>query len=328
MPDGDKISRKVNMFVSNNPENYKYNIPKTKDTIIVIAFFSPCNYIKPKLNLLQVINKLIRHDHPVCVIEAQFSESYKLTLPEEVIHFAMPANENNFFFLKENLYNIAAKKLDYNKFIFLDGDIIFDMPNWFDETSNLLDTNDIIQPFEYCYWMNSICEGFLKIGVSCAKALAHNKISTIGVYHPGFCWAMTRNFFEKTDGFFDEHLIGGGDTALLYSLIGAGKLQEYYHKNMINKNNLFMYTYSFIDYLKKVSDENPKVSYLKNNNAYHLYHGDLAKRKYSERYSMLPKLDNPKIYPVKKNSDGLIEWTDNRFAAILKEYFLGREEDS
>ena len=201
-----------------DPLNYTYNIPSKTDTLIIIAYFSPCNYAKPKQNLNYVVNKLIQYEHPVCIVEAVMPNADPLVLPYKVLHHKIAASNKSYMFLKENLYNIAIQKYKYNKYIFLDSDVFFDKSDWFDQTSILLDSNDIVQPFENAFWINKENNEYILTRQSTAKCLVKKAAPSGTMYHPGLAWGATAEFLNKIGGFFDQCVIGGGDLALWYGL--------------------------------------------------------------------------------------------------------------
>lgn len=304
--------------------------PTTKDynSIIILAHFSPCGFAKPKKHLLTVLQQLLIAKYPVCVIEAIFPNQQPLSLPEEVIHQKIYASEKNYFFLKENLYNIAGKNLqNYDKFIFLDADICFDNMYWFEELCQLLDNYDIVQPFDYCFWTNKFNTGYSTIKANCIKCILNNKDANFGIYHPGFAWAMTKDIFNRINGFYDKHAMGGGDTALWFA-IGTMYSEKYEDmiKDYIPRKNLFFQMGTFNKYQYTLHATEPKISYLANTNVYHLYHGSRQLRKYIERYSLIPELwTNNNLFL--RNQSGLLEWLDIKHSYICQDYFCGRLED-
>ena len=59
-------------------------------------------------------------------------------------------------FQKENLCKILEKIIpaEYTKLFFMDSDIIFDRPHWYDETSLALDSYDVVHPFSTALWFD------------------------------------------------------------------------------------------------------------------------------------------------------------------------------
>jgi hypothetical protein len=261
----------------------------------------------------------------------------ELTLPKDVIHKKLYASKLSTIFLKENLYNIAASSLDYPKFIFLDGDIIFDRPDWLDSCSALLDEYDIIQPFERCYWMQKDNQSFelsekpdkpVLTRESVAKCLHYKMPPKPGDYHPGFAWGMTKNYFNKIGGFYEEHVVGGGDISLWYALDTYSDKDYKDFIQLWKKNNhRFFRTNKFKEYEKLILNNEPKIGYLSDCIVYHLYHGTRRNRQYTTRYNYVPVLDNSGDYPLTKNIDGLLEWTDSEYAELCLQLFLNRRED-
>jgi len=289
-----------------------YQSPTKKDMAVCISFFSPNSYSKPLYNLLTVINDLQLCGIPYFVIEL-LNKDQKSRVPNAF----MTVKSDSIMFYKENLYNIIAKELSsqYSKFLFLDGDIRFDIPDWYSKTSELLDSNDIVQPMEVCYWPS---RKYLK--KSMAYSIKNDHAFDISLYHPGFAIGInTKNFLPNP--FFDQALIGGGDTCFW---LGAyhNKYQKKYNDNLVNDLydkylNLNNYVTNFCTN-KKLS-----INYVRKCSAIHLEHGDRQDRKYIDRMKLIPPVGNN----IHKNLNELYEWDNNLVNEVVQNYFTGRRED-
>lgn len=315
--------------------NYKYkyihkpyNLNTKKDIEIIISYFSPCDYKKPRVNLYKTLDSLANTECQITVVEAVLPNSTPLNISDRINHIQLEANAKNILFLKENLYNIGIKNTNKKKILFLDADLLFDNINFIDDSSCLLDEYDIIQPFDLCVWMDENYVPLLDHNYrhSIAKAMFHNKHIDGINHHPGFAWGMTRKFLESCQGFYDKVPIGAGDSAFSYAISN----NDDYFSNIIkcfdNIHQFFIYTNSFKQYKNRIKKYNPKIGYLHNCICYHMYHGSRKNRDYVDRSKKyLPCLVNDE-YPITYNN-GLLEWIDENNAIKCLEYFKSRLED-
>jgi hypothetical protein len=252
-------------------------------------------------NLLLVKQKLANANIPHCVIHCLFPNSHEIMQPSNTY---ITVTSKSYGFFKENLANvIISKQIEtYNKFLILDGDIIFQHTQWYDEASTYLDTYDIIQPYT-TYSM--LTPSFLSSstspnGKSCFSCPQLQSDGTIDG-HPGYVIAFTSDFWLNHT-YPDQNLLGGGDTALC--------------TYVINANN--------ISYASMPGD------------IYHLYHNISRNRQYQTRHLILKKYLYPNtiyhfIYDIiYKNNDGVYEWIDEIKKDInidVLNYFTSRRDD-
>jgi hypothetical protein len=305
----------------------QYRKLRRHDIGIILAYYSPCNFKLPRANLLKVVNQFVAAEYPVVVVEAVMPGADPLTeLPPQVIHKQIQASVINTLFLKENLYNIGAELLDKLKLVFIDADLEFSRPDWLIATSDLLEEYDVVQPFSNAVWRDRDNLTHL-IDRRCAAYCTINGDHPHGdFYHPGFSWAFRREFFDAIGGWYENHPTGSGDTCFWFALddrMPRMSAIDYWQ----NCNNLFATTNTFSAYRNRVLSYQPRLSYLKNNAALHLWHGTREKRQYlSRNIDYLPPLVN-NDYPVKRGPNGLMAWLDEKDAVKCLQYFQSREED-
>lgn len=318
MQDGDD-SRKVNRI-------NKYNPLIKNDIGIIIPYFSPCNFKKPRQNIYTIIQKLIDSNYPVYVIEAVMPGAEKLSFPKEIIHKQINANFENIIFQKEALLNIGASICPYDKLIFIDSDVEFDNPDWLNESSKILDTYDIIQPYDVAIWLNKGNQSRQLARISGAKAIADNIPIHGAKQHPGFAWGMTRLAFNKINGFYFHHPLGGSDTILWFGLMPNDP-----EASMISHwavtNEFFKNTISYKNYRQNIQHKNLKIGYVDNCTILHLYHGNLENRQYvSRNFKYMPDMQDGE-FPVLKSENGLLAWKNKKDAENCLKYFESRLED-
>lgn len=303
-----------------------YAQPAADDAVVVIAFFSPCNFQRPRANLLRVVDKLLQAKIPVCVVEAVYPDTPPLMLPADVNHQQFYVSWQSVLFLKENLFNVALNYTTHSKLVFMDGDLECSDPHWFNKTSLLLDTHDIVQLFETCYWLDETNTKIIKEKTNFAQAILE-KTPVFGArHHPGFVWAARRDFLAAVGGFYAWHPLGGGDTALCYALTPGGPASEILkHWGKINDN--FAVTTAYLEYLTRVQNFAPRINYLAGNMLQHFWHGTLDNRQYLLRHARYAPELTANNYPLILNSQGILEWINPEHAMTLLDYFKSRKED-
>lgn len=294
-----------------------YNTPISTDTAVCLCFFSPAGFQNPKKNFLYVEGMLKRANIPYftaeCVIDNQTPFIQNPTLQ---------VKSNSCLFYKEQLYNklVPLVPEQYTKIIFIDADIIFSDFMWVDKISNLLNTHDVVQPFQVAIWLNKGNRTHMQALPSSVYGLQVRKIppkTAFNGYHPGFSFAMTRAFFNKIGGFFDKCIFGGGDVMFL---------------NLLNRNIGFQTRMKSVnvEYIKWCNSHPNlvvKFTYL-SCTVYHLYHGTIINRQYTSRYDKLNQFNHvPFDNLFILNEHGVYETTNERIRKIMKDHFRSRNED-
>ena len=307
-------------------ESPSYAQPATDDIAVVMAYFSPCNFQRPRQNIKRVTDKLVRANYRVVVVEAVFPEAEPLFLPADIQHIQLPVSWKSALFLKENLFNIALKNTKYSKLVFMDNDIEFSDPYWLNKTAALLDMHDVIQPFELCYWMDETNTKHLREKANCVQPIIEKQQLSGVRHHPGFVWAFRRDFLTAVGGFYDMHPLGGSDTAFWYSLVTDDPpdgLLKYWGRT----NDYFATTKAYKAYRHRVQQIAPRMNYLPGNIVQHLWHGTVENRQYTLRnLRYMPELvDND--FPLIRNAQGILEWSNPEHVEMCLEYFRSRKED-
>jgi hypothetical protein len=217
-------------------------------------------------------------------------------------------------FHKERLYRLLEKKIPsrFTKLAFLDADILFNDVSWYSDTSKLLDTYDVVQPFEKAHWMDLT---YTKTELSRESVVKMKESEYNPKYHPGFAWCMRRDWYNKI-GFFDYAVSGSGDT-----LSSAGWLKKTFPTNFKSCPTTLIFAY------KTFQDKpSPRITFLKGMEVFHLYHGTRENRQYTSRHELL-NTDIPINKLIKINSDGIYEWVDSMMNPKFLDYFKNRIDD-
>jgi hypothetical protein len=292
--------------------NIEYNSPVKDDLAIGFAFFNYTGSSRLIMNYLYTIEKMKLADIPVFTIELVITGS------NPMIQDAFHVYGSSYLFQKENLLRILETKIPekHTKLLFLDADIIFINPDWYNMLSEILETHDIAHCFNTAGWLDITYKKVMKVADSYVKSDNKDRLlwdETKIQYHSGFGWAFTREWYNKA-GFIDQAVIGSGDLLFSYGLYG---------KRYRGSQDLSIYETSIQKWFEKIED--PKVTYLPVN-IYHLFHGSLKKRQYESRNTILAGVKDINEILI-KNEDGVFELTDRTYDAQLYEYFKQRMDD-
>jgi hypothetical protein len=321
----EQCQRLVELACRGKPRR-RYAKLRKNDIAIVLAYFSLCEFKTPLNNAVRVVTQLAAANYPVVLVEVLLPNAAALpNFPDCVQHKRIIGSKNNMMFLKENLWNIGCNLTDYAKLVFMDTDVEFTDSNWLNKTSDKLATYDIVQPYETAIWRDKHNAAELHSKKCVAYSIAHQLQPNSRLFHPGFSWAARRDFLTGIGGWYDEHVLGAGDTSFWAALdnrvIIAGAIDP-----EMPCNNLYSTTTSFTQYRARVLKQKPKIGYLEGNSALHLWHGRYENRRYSLRNSLMPAtIDNN--YPLVRDENGLWSWINDKDRQRCLAYFCSRKED-
>jgi hypothetical protein len=300
--------------------NITYKEPSKKDLAVGLVYFNSAKSKRLLMNYLYMREKLNMANIPNYTIEMY------LNTPE--IKDAIHVKTDFILFQKERLCHVLEKSIpkQYTKLLFLDADLIFDDVNWYSRLSERLDSFNVVQPFSTALWLDITYNHIIRERSSIVFNLKlrdldkntnkNTKCSILG-FHPGFAWGFQRHWF-KNNGFFQEAILGSGDTITSTSWISKPFIDNYVENCK----------YKYIDKAIKEynnSLDHPSVCYLEGN-MYHLWHGDINKRQYKKRNNILKGVDDIRnILKVEKS--GLYALKDNTFKSRIMKYFKDRDDD-
>jgi hypothetical protein len=282
----------------------------SKDMAICFVVFNPAQTKRILMNYYYSRSQFELQQLPVYTIELV----YPGRDPE--IPDAIHVHTNSYMFHKENLYRVLFKHLPkhYKKLAFLDADVFFKDPSWYDKTSQLLDTFDIVQPYETAHWLDLT---YTETQLSRKTVLLIPSSKWSFEYHPGFAWCMRRKWY-KHNGFFEYAISGSADT-----LSSAFWLKKEFPKGFQSLPKAIRPAYE--DYKAKLKE--PKITYVKDMDIYHLYHGSRVNRKYADRHKMID-IDADIRNLTLKNEEGVLEWKEpSVWNPLFYNYFKERHDD-
>ena len=325
---GGDGTRKISSTLKESISSIKYDAPKQKyffsrhDMALCFVFFNPARSTKLLMNYLYTIEKLRISRIPFYTLELCYGDN----APEIKKGFHIFTKSENVMFHKEQLCHLLEKRIPshFTKLLFLDSDIIFENPSFYEEVSVLLDTHDIVQPFRTAKWIDAEYKEIIQERLS--SALMNRKTPYDSVnFHPGFGWAFKRSWFKKV-GFFQYGITGSGDTLSVAAWLQVPPPKVCFIDAIKNLYNQFANT------VKKYP---PKIT-CATHCVYHLWHGMHKKRQYVSRHLILQHIDDVSDI-VEISNSGLFEYNYGRdhesshlvskVSHDLKNYFLQREDD-
>jgi len=236
------------------------------------------------------------------------------------------------WFQKESLINVAVTRLpkDWKYVAWIDADLIFLNRDWVQETVHMLQHHPVVQLFETAVDLGPTGR-ILQVHFGFAycyqkKGQVDSVTGYDSMYHPGYAWAMTREFWNQTGGLMDFAILGSADHHMALAWIGKAMDSVHNMATDAYKRKVLAYQ-SWATGPKK---EPVDVGYT-NGTIAHEYHGSKKNRKYIERWDIL--IDNkydPDLH-IAKDWQGLVELTNACSAKLRHEigvYFQQRQEDS
>jgi hypothetical protein len=299
-----KLSKSFDLF------NLKYINPVKKDLAVGLVYFNAAKSKRLLMNYLYAVEKLKIAGIPNFTIE-MYEESPELSAATVYVKTDFT------LFQKERLCQLLEKQIpkSFTKVLFMDCDLIFENPNWYNELSEKLDSSNIVQPFSKGVWLDITYKNIVKERTPITFFQKLGKIPVeggLGGYHPGFAWGFQRAWYKKV-GFFQYAILGDGDS--ISSTVWLD-YKDFNYRNFI-RPALEIYRKSIV--------EKPSVCFLEGE-IYHLWHGDAAKRQYSKRREIFKSVKDVRDI-LRVATNGLFELKNDALKSKIRKYFKNRDDD-
>lgn len=295
---------------------------------VILPYFNYCGFQRRKELFLEFVDR-IKNLPKVRVVISEAREAtseYDLPCNNSRVYIHVRTVTNHRFWIKENLINLAVKKLPstWKYMAWVDADISFMNTKWVEDTISALNTYDVIQLYQCCLNLGPNGEG-MKLDQSfgymyCESGRPYHKTAKYGFWHPGYAWGCNRKAYDQMTGLVDWGILGSGDRHMALALIG---LVEYSYPGNIHK------TYATL--LKEYQErcKGLRLGYVPGI-IMHYWHGRLADRKYQERWNILTKNQYDPDVDIYFTEHGVIQLSSKgeRLQPELSAYFAGRNEDN
>lgn len=303
------------------------------NTLHVITMISnPVRY-HVRYQLHEQFSKHVRQSKEVnfVTVEVAFGDrQFEVTQADNPNHVQLRTKHE--LWHKENALNVAIRRLphDWKYVAWVDADIQFVNPNWAQETLHQLQHHPVVQMFDVAVDMGPD-NNALSMHRSFAKAHVVGELDTpkkgyeyyTNYFHPGFCWAVRRDFFEGVGGLFDKAILGAGDRHMALAIIGQGQnsLEDGLHPN---------YKKSVMEWQRKALFFHKNLGYVPGS-ILHYWHGRKKDRRYHDRWQILVNNQYDPDTDLQYDDQGLLYLRNPARVQLrdeLRQYFRQRLEDS
>lgn len=297
--------------------------------LVITPYFNAQRYESLRRNHEIFALRLKSQGIDLITVELTFGEA-EPELTDSDLGVIWHVKSNSIMWQKEALINWVVNKLPTNetKFAWVDADVLFKDGSWLKRAEEKLDEVDVVQLFKRVYNLTkgqseyggertTMIHGVIWQYKTYRNWLARRVSKELPFSHPGFAWAARRDAFP--DGLYPYSITGSGDTLMVDSMLGSWDIHGYARKFTPALRN------SIDNWRSKL--RNLKVGFLEES-IYHLWHGDLKNRAYTNRHNILAEHDfNPDEDVVLK--DGILEWSSDKVELheVVKAYFEARKED-
>ena len=322
-----------NLFI----KNFFYNTGQyiTNDEAVIIScYFNSENNIY-RLDAFRKFYSSIKHLNHY-IIECVIGDA-EPQLPNEP--GIQVIRTNDLLWHKEAILNKIVSQLPakYKYVFWVDADVIFTNQNWVNDAVEQLQTNNVVQLFEYCVHLEQgedkpgfnvedakkFASDTKKRSPSFWKSFASNYAQgndnadseNYDVHgHVGFAWGARRAMLELVP-LYDKALVGGADHIIAHAAVGqipCSCITKAFTEDIDAVNE---WSKEFFSVVKG------KLSYVPGD-LYHLWHGDIKNREYLKRIKdFTPQAKNIKI----KDANGLYTTDNHEAKKYVKDYFERRE---
>jgi hypothetical protein len=296
---------------------------KTKVLYVILPYFNFCNFKRRRELFINFVNENSKNSKlKIIVVELIGKTPLGNLNVWKHLKFRMDGQ----LWIKENLINkgVAVLPKDWRYMAWIDADIKFLNEHWIDDTIYELKKSDIVQ-----LWRSAINLGPFGETIKVDKSFGYmangsgtewTPTDKYGNWHPGYAWACTRRFFNRTGGLIDWAILGSADRHMAMAMIGKA-LESGPSKMHANYRDMLE---EFQNRVKGLS-----LGWI-NGTIVHNWHGTLENRKYKERWNILIHNKYDPFLDIGVNDEGIIQLTSRgkRLEAEIKTYFLARSEDS
>ena len=303
------------------------------DLWAVTSYFNPCRYKTKRENFDIFVAGMERAKVNLLVVELAFDDE-EFELPES--DRTLRLRGSGVMWQKERLLNVAASKLPRSctKIAWLDNDLVFEDPNWFERTSEALDRYVVVQPFDAVVRLprgvkydDGEGEFYTSFGRIFKQQPALSRVAEFNHHgHTGFAWAARRELFDEV-GLYDACLTGSGDHLMSHAF-AAGMVKSPCTKRMLGPRQE-KYQRHFFNWGVKARDIVGGKLGAVPGKLLHLWHGDLVNRRYGEMNQQFATFDFDPDRHLRHDENGLWEWNEapEELRQWASDFFWIRRED-
>jgi hypothetical protein len=299
----------------------------------ITSYFNPVGYRRRLANY-----KVFRERLELPLVAVELSQNDRFELGPDDADVLIQLKCDDLLWQKERLLNIALHSLpsECETVAWLDCDVVFERASWAKRANALLDRFKIILPFSNFY---ELPRDGLPEDPDARRVTGYSSVYAIerGIVSPevqrgnmrltrhivsGGCGLAHRAFLDR-HGFYDACVMGSGNRAFMCATVG--RFDDAIHYLRMGTG----WTEHYLAWAKPFFAEvSGRVGYL-DEGLFHLWHGELKDRKYSERHGLLSAIGFDPARDIAMDSNGCWRWAGSRngLAQSLRSYFESRRED-
>jgi hypothetical protein len=294
-----------------------------------MCYFNPYCYCVKRTNLDLCCARLAAQGVPYLIVECSFGTGAR-ELPQapNVLHVVA----HDIMWQKERLLNLGIQQAlaNYQKIAWIDCDVLFEDDDWHIKTSHALESFAVVQPFSWSVRLppgETLYHGSGEEAASFAHLFSRDKHSEQLSYREhgrtGFAWAGRREWLER-NGLYDACIVGGGDHLMAHAFalqFDSVCLGESWGRGLLRDFAEWARAFRIVTRETGLGAIEGRL--------FHLWHGDLSKRQYQARRSLLATHAFDPTTDVRVGSSGAWEWASDKKELHLgvREYLSGRAED-
>jgi hypothetical protein len=311
---------------------------RASDLWAITAYFNPAGYSTRLLNYRRFRARL---GVPLVAVELSFSGAFELG-PEDA-DILIPLRGGDVMWQKERLLNIALRQVppSASKIAWLDCDVIFENPDWAEQTERALERFLLVQPYRgFCDLPRSTRlddldrVGAPPTGFSLASSLTPGKPIRDLLPDPtntprqrrgllsGFAWAAPRQVLER-HGLYDAGIAGGGEWTMACAAYGDPPLAvEHWRMSRRWEDHYLAWARPWHETLRA------SVGFLEGC-IFHLWHGEFVDRQWGVRQRHFEQFDFDPYLDIALDDCGCWRWNSDKpdLHEFLRGYFESRKED-
>lgn len=286
---------------------------------ILTCHFNPIGYERQRKNAECFYQQMTPDiNHHVHSVEAVFDGQSV----SDNSDYAVNASHKNIMWQKERMLNLALERLPacYDKVAWIDADLIFTNPYWYEQTEENLKHNAVCQMFSAVSNTNQQGELIDRVeGVG--WRMNHKPEDRHKWYRPGGAWAARREIAECCIS--DEHVTGGGDCATAFAWTGE---PERWARHISYCPRWDRDYSEWAEKQRKLVDG--RIGYVPGD-VVHLWHGDKGNRQYNDRAKLVERHNFDPLTDIRIGENGLWEWATDKpqLHNAVRKYFVRRKED-
>jgi hypothetical protein len=306
----------------------------------VSTFFDFAGSAASLANLARFSRGVRQQGLRLLIVELAFGDA-DFRVPESYCDRLVRRHCADVMWQKERLINCGIAQLppDCDKVVWLDADIAFDNPDWVAETTDMLDQQAVVQPFDLAAWLPrdeaampadppfGLGEGKAMPGMAATMRVAADRRRALADYfrhgHTGFAWAARRDILQR-HLLYDRHVLGGGDVTIAHAFYGD---TDYWRGlNMFCRGLTKAEIASIGDWGRRLhSDVQGSIGFVPGR-VVHFWHGATARRGYADRWRILKDNDYAPDTDVSLDSQDCLCWSSDKAGlhAGVRAYFAAR----